>query len=182
LVVTTVKAVSAGQATPAVVLMNEVLRAMLMTKLKVYVAAAVVAITLGVGGLAFQASGQVPLRSEGRPLTELEVLRREVDILKLQMEVMQAELRALKGRTPDMAPSGAGGPMRPASSMMPGGGSMPPAGQSRSAVNPEPDVEAALRALKERPDDSEVRRRAVEAMERTLQRLNRETPDNLRKH
>jgi hypothetical protein len=55
-------------------------------------------------------------------------------------------------------------------------------GPSSSEFNLELDVEAALRALKERPDDSEVRRRAVEAMERTLQRLNRERPDNVPKH
>jgi RNA polymerase sigma factor (sigma-70 family) len=113
LAVTTVRAaalVAAGQtagvATPAAVLMNEVLRAMLMTKLKIYGAVAVVAAMLGVGGLAFRASGQdrVPPPAEkradtgGRSLTEVELLRREVDILKLQMEVVQAELRALKGK------------------------------------------------------------------------------------
>jgi RNA polymerase sigma factor (sigma-70 family) len=88
---------TAGVATPAAVLMNEVLRAMLMTKLKLYVAVAVVAVTVGAGGLAFRAAGQVP-RAESRPLTEVELLRREVDILKLQMEVVQAELRKLKSQ------------------------------------------------------------------------------------
>jgi RNA polymerase sigma factor (sigma-70 family) len=110
----TVKAavlIAAGQAaavaTPAALLMNEVLKAMLMTKLKVYVATAVVAALVGAGGLVYRAAGQTP-RAESapqayktvadRPLSELELLRREVEILKLQMEVMQAELRALKGR------------------------------------------------------------------------------------
>jgi RNA polymerase sigma-70 factor (ECF subfamily) len=118
---TTVQAVAlvvAGQAAavapPAAVLMNEVLRAMLMTKLKVYVAVGVVAFLLGAGGLAFRAAGQTAAppaseparaekrtetRTETRPLTELELLRREVDILKLQVEVMQAELRSLKEKT-----------------------------------------------------------------------------------
>jgi hypothetical protein len=113
LAVTTVKAAAlvaagrtAGVVTPAAVLMNEVLRAMLMTKLRVYGAAALVAVVLGAGGLAFRASGQdrLPPRGErrpdagDRPLTEVELLRREVDILKLQMEVVQAELRSLKGK------------------------------------------------------------------------------------
>jgi RNA polymerase sigma factor (sigma-70 family) len=111
LVVTTVKAAAsvaagrtAGLATPAAVLMNEVLRAMLMTKLKVYVAAAVVAVMLGVGGLAFRAAGQAP-PGRGKPMTDLELLRHEVDILKLEVEVLQEkvraqgeELRTLKGQ------------------------------------------------------------------------------------
>jgi RNA polymerase sigma factor (sigma-70 family) len=117
----TVKAaalVAAGQAaaagTPAVALMNEVLRAMLMTKLKTYAGVVLVAALLGAGGIAYRAAGQAPA-TDARPLTELELLRREVDILKLQMELVQekqraqeAELRALRGRRgrPGTAPVG----------------------------------------------------------------------------
>jgi RNA polymerase sigma factor (sigma-70 family) len=218
-----------GVAAPAAVLMNEVLRAMLMTKLKVYVAVALVAVTLGVGGLAFRAGGQPPAggdpqfippraanRAEGRPLTELELLRKEVDILKLQVEVLQAEVRSLKGkggeapgvRPPSqgwggksgMAPPRPGGPL-PASASQPTQGqpgqvaeppgSVRPAtpvrrGQAVEGSTPEPDAESALRALRESPGDNEVRRRAVEALERTLQRLKEgERPepqlDNVRK-
>jgi RNA polymerase sigma factor (sigma-70 family) len=249
LAITTVKTAAlvaagktAGAATPAALLMNEVLRAMLMTKLKVYVAVALVAVTLGVGGLAFRVGGQTPApddprfippraanRAEGRPLTEVELLRREVDILKLQVEVLQAEVRSLKGKagaeapavmrsgpTPDMGQPAGG--MRP-----PAGFTSPPArdqrpgrsvdepstsprgltprpaqetrpapsadtslpGQPRKAVL-EPDPEAALKALREYPGDNEVRRRAVEALERTLQRLKEgerpePQPDNVRR-
>ncbi len=95
---------AAAVATPAALLMNEVLRAMLMTKLKVFMATGLLAVLLGAGGLAYRASGQAP-QSGARPTTDLEVLRREVEILKLQMEVMQAkvraqeaELRALRGK------------------------------------------------------------------------------------
>jgi RNA polymerase sigma factor (sigma-70 family) len=122
LAVTTVKGavlVAAGQAvtTPAAHLMREVLGAMLMTKLKVCVAVAVV--LLGAGGLVFRAGGQdYPTSGKalvgpgmhpgaaGGTLTELELLRREVEILKLQMEVVQAELRALKGRGAPGGPAG----------------------------------------------------------------------------
>jgi RNA polymerase sigma factor (sigma-70 family) len=118
LVSSTVKAaalVAAGQvaavATPAAALMNEVLKAMLMTKLKFALAAVMMAALLGTAGLLYQAVGQGPAaadkRAADRPLTELELLRREVEILKLQMEVMQSELRALKGRGPS-APARAG--------------------------------------------------------------------------
>jgi RNA polymerase sigma factor (sigma-70 family) len=98
--------VAAGQAaavaTPAALLMNEVLRAMLLTKLKVYVAVTLVAVLLGAGGLAYQASGQpAPTeakpapRAAARPLTDVEILRREVAILKAQLELLQDQVRGL---------------------------------------------------------------------------------------
>jgi RNA polymerase sigma factor (sigma-70 family) len=127
--------VAAGQTaavtTPAALLMNEVLRAMLMTKLKIYLATALVAVLLVAGGFAYRATGQVPAGGArgagggGRPLSELEILRREVQILKLQMEVLQAkmekqdgELRALKKRGGSAGAMGMGG----AGGFGPGGG------------------------------------------------------------
>lgn len=114
LMVATVKAatqVAAGHAavlaTPAAALMNEVIRSMLMTKLKTGVVVVLAAALLGLGGLAYRAAGQQPTATPPaapvtkplgeRPLSELELLRREVEILKLQMELVQSELRALKG-------------------------------------------------------------------------------------
>jgi RNA polymerase sigma factor (sigma-70 family) len=101
---------SAAVATPAALLMNEVLGAMLMSKLKTYVAVALVAVALGIGGLAYRAAGQGTSRPEARPLTDVEVLQREVAILRAQMALLQdqvrgqqAELRALK--RPGTAPS-----------------------------------------------------------------------------
>jgi RNA polymerase sigma factor (sigma-70 family) len=212
---------TAGVATPAVVLMNEVLRAMLMTKLKVCVAAAVVAVLLSAGGLAFRAAGQppapagaAPSRAEARPLSELELLRREVDILKLQVEVLQdkmraqeAELSALHGKagagpttaaeaprvrrndasTGKMPPADearsqdtVGPEKRPGSGFNPAPrreqplgypGTTPPGNRRGTGANLDPEPEAALKALREAPDDTEVRRRAVEVLERALQRL-----------
>jgi RNA polymerase sigma factor (sigma-70 family) len=132
---------TAGVATPATVLMNEVLKAMLMTKLKFYGAVGLVAVLLGMGGLAFQAVGQAPpaagRRTETRPLTDLEILHREVEILKLQVEVLQEklraqqdEVRALKGQV-GAGPRG-GGVQLPglpgAPGMGPTAGMMPPMG------------------------------------------------------
>jgi RNA polymerase sigma factor (sigma-70 family) len=105
-------AVAAGSAavavTPAAALMNEVNKAMLISKLKVYVAMAVVAVAVGAGGLAYRAAGQdtaADKKGGPRPLSEIELLRKEMEILKLQVEVLQervraqgAELRALQGR------------------------------------------------------------------------------------
>jgi RNA polymerase sigma factor (sigma-70 family) len=135
---------AAGAATPAVALMNEVLQAMLMTKLKVVAATVLVAVLFGAGGLVYRAAGQgtTPQKPVAdRPLTELEILRREVEILKLQVEVMrekvraqEADLRALKGqmrsgqgtslRLPGM-PSGSG-PQMPSPPGAPTGSTRPP--------------------------------------------------------
>jgi hypothetical protein len=106
--------IAAGQAaaaTPAALLMNEVLKAMLMTKLKFTLAAVMMAALLGAGGLLYRAAAQAPRPDQAgnRPLSELELLRREVEILKLQMEVVQAELRTLKSRGAARTPPG----MRP---------------------------------------------------------------------
>jgi RNA polymerase sigma factor (sigma-70 family) len=118
LVNATVKAavlVAAGQAaavtTPAVALMKEVQKVMLLTKLKLAVAAVMVAALVGTGSLLYQAAGQPPLAEKpapGRALTEVELLRREVEILKLQVEVIQSELRSLKGHA--AAPTAPGKP------------------------------------------------------------------------
>jgi RNA polymerase sigma factor (sigma-70 family) len=111
LVVSTVKAaalVAAGQAvaaTPAAALMKEVLKAMLLAKLKVVVAAVMVAAAVGASGFVYRASGEAAA-PPARPANELEALRRENELLKLNLEVVlekvkaqEAELRALKAKS-----------------------------------------------------------------------------------
>ncbi len=94
---------------PAALLLYEYQRGMLMAKLKVGAALAAVTLLLGVGGLAYQASGQErrgPVKSaEVRAPGEMELLRKEMELLKLQVELLQEkvraqgiELRELKGR------------------------------------------------------------------------------------
>jgi RNA polymerase sigma factor (sigma-70 family) len=128
LVLSTAKAaalVAAGKAAaagaPAALLVREVQREMLMAKLKVGAALAALVAVLGAGGIAYRAAGQTP-RADKRPevglergaparaLSELELLRKEVDILKLQVEVLQDKVRALRAE-PAGAPRAAGGGM-----------------------------------------------------------------------
>jgi len=81
---------------------------MLWKKLKVAAATAVVVFTLGLGGLAYRAGGQTaPAEKPGpkKPLTELEALRRENQLLKLNLEVvlekvaaLETEVRSLRGK------------------------------------------------------------------------------------
>jgi hypothetical protein len=172
--------------------MKEVLRAMLMTKLKIYVATALLAVLLGASGLAFRAAGQAP-QPAARPLTDLEVLRREVEILKLQMEVMQAkvraqeaELRRLRGQV-KAPPSGEEleKPVRDALRFLGEKVKAADAGKGNAPLNIEtkrPDADAlwrdtedALKALREAKDDAK-RQRLVEVLELLLRDLRRRSP------
>jgi RNA polymerase sigma factor (sigma-70 family) len=170
---------SAGQAvaTPAALLMEEVLRAMLMTKLKVYVAMALLIVLLG-GGLAYQAAGQAP-PSGARPLTDLEVLRREVDILKLQMEVMQAKVRAQEAELQTLRAQVKAPPARKAKvSVGPDKDFRPDAflDNERPQINQMwRDAEDCVKALRGAKDD-EKRRRIVEVLEMLLRELQRRYP------
>jgi RNA polymerase sigma factor (sigma-70 family) len=115
LVVTTVRAaalVAAGQAagtTPAAVLMKEVFKAMFLAKLKVGVSVLVVAAALGAGG-AFYSGVAGPAAAqaaapEGKPPVDVEALRKENELLKLNLQLtlekilaQEAELRTLRGQ------------------------------------------------------------------------------------
>jgi RNA polymerase sigma factor (sigma-70 family) len=252
LVVETVRAAAAvaagqlaGPTSPAVLLMNEVLRAMLMTKLKLIAAVGFVTVLLGAGGLAYRAAGQAPAPparvAEASPLSELDVLRREVDILKLQVELLQEKMRSQESELSKLKGQ-VGGKLRtgqPKKAAVPGGrpgmtyapmtipaanlagpysGSVQPPGtvpaygpastqpglpsQTTAPVNPylslplspayldkverpaphrDPaqQAEQALKALRESPNDGNVRRKAVEALERALRQLKGyEPPDS----
>jgi RNA polymerase sigma factor (sigma-70 family) len=97
--------VAAGKAalvrSPAIVLMNQVLRSMLMTKLKVGVT---VLVLLVCGGeVAYRATGQSP-QVERRAVSDIDLLRREIELLRNRVErlqdrveAQQTELRALRG-------------------------------------------------------------------------------------
>jgi RNA polymerase sigma factor (sigma-70 family) len=93
---------------PAIALMKEVSKAMLLTKLKITVAGLMVVGLLGVSGLVYRAAGQTSPtegREVGKPRTEIESLRREVELLRFNLEVVlekcraqEDELRKLRGQ------------------------------------------------------------------------------------
>jgi RNA polymerase sigma factor (sigma-70 family) len=86
------------------------LKAMFLTKLKWGVGVVVVVAALGASGLAYRASGQAAAapaieEAHGKAPSEVEILRREVELLKLKMEAVQEkqrmqekQLHALQGR------------------------------------------------------------------------------------
>jgi RNA polymerase sigma factor (sigma-70 family) len=91
----------AAVTTPAAVLMKGVLKSMFLAKLKTMVTTAALVVALGAAGQAPGATGA----GGGKPRTELEALRRENELLKLNLEVVlekvraqEAELRGLRTR------------------------------------------------------------------------------------
>jgi len=113
--------VAAGQlaavATPAALLTKGVLTAMLMTKLKFVLGMLLTVAVLGATGLAYRAGAQGPPTDTPRvekPRSELEALRRENELLKLNLEVVlekvraqEAELRTLRSQGKPTRPPGA---------------------------------------------------------------------------
>jgi hypothetical protein len=82
---------------------------MFLTKLKMMVGAVMIVTALATSGLVYRASGQsaspAEKQSDGKPKSELERLRHENELLKLNLEVVlekvraqEAELRALKAQ------------------------------------------------------------------------------------
>jgi RNA polymerase sigma factor (sigma-70 family) len=140
--------VAAGQvgavSTTAVLLMRGVMKAMLVKKLRVAVGAVIGLMALGAVGIGWQAgggSGSAQAAPPDKPRNELEALRHENELLKLNLEVVlekvraqEAELRELRPRGDSGLPRrdsslpGGPGPMMPRGPGMPGGGSgmMPP--------------------------------------------------------
>jgi RNA polymerase sigma factor (sigma-70 family) len=110
--------VAAGEftaiSTTSAILMKGVLKSMLVTKLKLMVGAVMMVTVLGASGLVYRASGQPTpqgeTRKDGKPQSELERLRHENELLKLNLEVVlekvraqEAELRGLRGQSKERA-------------------------------------------------------------------------------
>jgi RNA polymerase sigma factor (sigma-70 family) len=113
LVLSTVKAalvVAAGQVgalmTPAAILSQGVIKAMFIAKLKTTVATVFAVLLLGTGGLVYCAGGGgQAVQSQERALNPLEALRKENELLKINLRVtlekiqaMEVELKRLKGQ------------------------------------------------------------------------------------
>ncbi len=103
--------VAAGQltaVTPAVVLMKGVMKAMFLDKLKVLVGTFMVAAALGAVGFVCRPVGEARAQQPGdnKPVSEVEALRKEVELLKLNNKILlekigaqENELVALKSHT-----------------------------------------------------------------------------------
>jgi RNA polymerase sigma factor (sigma-70 family) len=181
LVAATAKAAAgplAAVSVPVAFLTRGVLRAMLLTKIKLVAGVVLLLAALGAGGVAYHTQGaraaQADKQADGKPRSELEALRRENALLKLNLEVVlekvrtqAAELRTLRGQVKAAAAANGGDVFNV---IVDTDGRV-----DLNVANSRPadlahDAEAALKALREAKDDA-ARRRAVEALDRALGRL-----------
>jgi RNA polymerase sigma factor (sigma-70 family) len=93
----------AGVSTSVTILMKAGVKAMFISKLKATVATLVVLTALGAGGLVYSGGGATQ-SGQDRPLSELEKLRKENELLKVNLRVtlekiqaLENEVRTLKG-------------------------------------------------------------------------------------
>jgi RNA polymerase sigma factor (sigma-70 family) len=108
--------VAAGQlaavSAPAAVLMKEVMKTMLLRKLRIVVGVVMVLAALGLGGVGYHAgamSAAAQAAGPDKPQTELDALRKENELMKLNLLVVLEKLRAqeaeLKSLRKDVAAS-----------------------------------------------------------------------------
>jgi RNA polymerase sigma factor (sigma-70 family) len=189
--------VAAGQLAavpaPVAVLVKGVMKAMLVKKMRLTVGAVMVLVALGAVGFGYQA-GAGPAAAQAaqpdKPRSELEALRRENELLKLNLEVVlekvraqEAELRTLRGQA--RVPAGVhdvqgtvvthltgqpvaiavGFPLDRVDVRLPV--TVVPHDSPADAAS---EAEAAVKALRE-AKDKEGQRRAAEALDRALKRL-----------
>jgi RNA polymerase sigma factor (sigma-70 family) len=97
---------AAAMTSPAAHLFQGVLQTMFLTRLKLVIGVVMTTVALGAGGVVYQNSGPAAARAQtptARPASELEALRKENELLKLNLQVVlekvraqEAELKALK--------------------------------------------------------------------------------------
>jgi RNA polymerase sigma factor (sigma-70 family) len=188
------QALTAGAVPARVVTLTEgVVKTMLLSKLKAFVAVAVVAVGVGVVGLAYRTGAAEPAPGDNVPATaraadratadDLEALRLEVEALRKglqatreRVKTLEAEVQALQGK--DGAANrfkGAGQEM----SLKDNAGQasrqatqeydqwLNQVAKSRATDDPLAEAEAAVKKLRQDPRDKQ----ATEALERALQRL-----------
>jgi RNA polymerase sigma factor (sigma-70 family) len=172
---------------PAVLLMKGVMQAMLMRKLKLMVVAVLVTAALGAVGLAWQPSDEARAqdaaarKGDGKPVNELEALRRENQRLRKNIEILLDRISAQDQELKSARAQAVGSKdvlaaqqdlakylsLREAQIV---GQDSVVLGGLKTLANPAQEVEAALKTLRE-ARDPEARRRAAQALERATQRL-----------
>jgi RNA polymerase sigma factor (sigma-70 family) len=190
----------AAVSTPVAVLTKGVLQAMFLTKLKIAVGLVLAVVVLGTGGLAYRSADaqtvQQPSRAEGKPQGEVESLRKEVELLRLNLllvlekvRVQETELRTLRGQAEARVRDGlralAFSPDGKLLHVRDGTVRVWDATSGKQVLglrqrdgqpaDPAQQAEAALKALREAKDDTS-RRRAVDALERALRELRQRHP------
>jgi RNA polymerase sigma factor (sigma-70 family) len=183
---------TAGGVPARVVALTEgVMKAMLLTKLKVAAWVALLAVCAG-GGAAYQATATEPKQTADRPQVarpvenELEALRLEIEALRKGLQATRERVMALETEVKALRPKGGALPIinsnpnwinpnwnfNPTDWEMGGwSGNLPgqPSQKARpkEVADPVAEAEAALKKLRQDPSDKQ----ATESLERALQRL-----------
>jgi RNA polymerase sigma factor (sigma-70 family) len=147
----------AGISATVAALSTGVLQTMFLSKLKTTAVAFTLVVTLGVGGVAYRSAG-VEAAPPGKAPTELEALRKENELLRLNVAVIlekvrfqEAEIQALKAELQQVKLAAA--PV-----------------MTNWNVSLPPEIENAVNAFRDAPD-KESRRRTAEALEKELQKF-----------
>jgi RNA polymerase sigma factor (sigma-70 family) len=181
---------AAGVSTTVILLTEGVLKTMFLSKLRAATIAVLVAGMISAGGIVYR-SAQAQ-EAQGKPRNELDALRRENELLKLNVEVLlekvrsqEAEIKSLKprpqvarlttGETGSWAVDSTGTlkgviwPQPPPTWTF----SVPASQANVWNVDGPPEIEQAMKAFREAPD-KESRRRTAEALEKALQKFRKE--------
>jgi hypothetical protein len=145
---------------------------MFFAKAKVVVAAVLVVAALAVGGVAYRAdapAGQGAPVSPAKPRSELEALRHQNELLKLNLEVVLEKVRAQEAELRDLREKRQAAETRAKPNEYRATVTLVQA-LRQAQQDPTSQAEAALKALRQAKDD-EARRHAVEALERALGKL-----------
>jgi RNA polymerase sigma factor (sigma-70 family) len=170
---------AAGAVPARVLALSEgVMKTMLLTKLRAFVAVAVVAfVSAGVVGLAYQTGAAEPSKAAPQAAADdLEALRLEVDALRMELRATRARVKTLEDEVRASKEPGAAAPKKDgATATKPTDGKYKWAVERYSkllketpkAADPLAEAEDALKKLRANPDD----RQAADALEKALQRL-----------
>jgi RNA polymerase sigma factor (sigma-70 family) len=123
----------AGVSTPAVALMEGVMKAMFLKKLRLVIGTTLVLVAVGAVGLGQYlsgGSGTVQAAPPERPLSELEALKKENELLKLNLQVVLEKVRAQEAELREVRERKDGGGKMGTSGHTSGSMSGPPGGSS----------------------------------------------------
>jgi RNA polymerase sigma factor (sigma-70 family) len=168
----------AAVTTPAALLMKEVMKTMLLKKLRLLAGTVMVLAALGGLGFSYQAGGGAGVAQAAepaRPRNELEALRRENELLKLNLEVVlekvraqETQLRELRTQKTEQAPQVA---LRwLAEAQLSDWVKSVDSSTNVRAPDALKEAESALKSLRE-AKDNDSRRNALDALENAVQKL-----------
>ncbi|HEV3444058.1 MAG TPA: sigma-70 family RNA polymerase sigma factor [Gemmataceae bacterium] len=181
--------VAAGQMTavpiPVVVLMKGVIKAMLFTKLRLAVGVVTVMVALGTLGLGYQrgSSGAAQAAPPDKSLTELEGLRKENELLRLNLQIVlekvgaqESELRILRGQAAASKRTGLGAALVDLDQdgyldlVVANDGVLYKELRNASLSDAAKEAEDAIKALRA-AKDKQGQRRAAESLDKAMKKL-----------